>query len=558
MEKGVYVMEDKKQKIIDILFSNKNNIFFYWDCSNNKWEIFGDDILKIISDDVNPLEALLENGIIMPEDRNIFQIFMTHIEKGIQEGIEEDNLELQCHIKTRTKEYQWYKINCQFRKGRQNQIKEIACIMESMSAIEIMQKEQLLNLTMDRNPQVFANAIREQFLKYPDEKFAFIQFDVEKFKMINELYGDEFGTEVLQNICTTLKTLCNEEQLFARLSADLFMVVTRYTEEDELLNFIRFLERNLNHYKEAHYELAFGVYLVKDKTMETRHMGDSASLARKSIKGNALQNIAFFEENLKSTLYSRKFIEDNMKTALESGEFVMYLQPKYSISDKKTIGAEALVRWIHPEMGLITPMNFIPVLEENGFITKLDEYMWEQACRTIRNWMDRNITPIPISVNVSRVHLKKKQLISNLKRLLEKYHIPKELLELEITETVQNVNIDDTICSLKEEGFTLLMDDFGSGASSLNTLKNTPFDVIKIDREFLNDFIESERGQKIIAHTVQMTKDIGLDLIAEGVETKEQEMFLQNCGCNIAQGYYYSKPVPIEEFNKLVYNEEFN
>lgn len=555
MEKGVYVMEDKKQKIIDILFSNKNNIFFYWDCSNNTWEIFGDDILKIISDDLNPLEALLENGIIMPEDRNIFQIFMTHIEKGIQEGIEEDNLELQCHIKTRTKEYQWYKINCQFRKDGQNQIKEIACIMESMSAIEIMQKEQLLNLTMDRNPQVFANAIREQFLKYPDEKFAFIQFDVEKFKMINELYGDEFGTEVLQNICTTLKTLCNEEQLFARLSADLFMVVTRYTEEDELLNFIRFLERNLNHYKEAHYELAFGVYLVKDKTMETRHMGDSASLARKSIKGNALQNIAFFEENLKSTLYSRKFIEDNMKTALESGEFVMYLQPKYSISDKKTIGAEALVRWIHPEMGLITPMNFIPVLEENGFITKLDEYMWEQACRTIRNWMDRNITPIPISVNVSRVHLKKKQLISNLKRLLEKYHIPKELLELEITETVQNVNIDDTICSLKEEGFTLLMDDFGSGASSLNTLKNTPFDVIKIDREFLNDFIESERGQKIIAHTVQMTKDIGLDLIAEGVETKEQEMFLQNCGCNIAQGYYYSKPVPIEEFNKLVYNE---
>lgn len=555
MEKGVYVMEDKKQKIIDILFSNKNNIFFYWDCSNNTWEIFGDDILKIISDDLNPLEALLENGIIMPEDRNIFQIFMTHIEKGIQEGIEEDNLELQCHIKTRTKEYQWYKINCQFRKDGQNQIKEIACIMESMSAIEIMQKEQLLNLTMDRNPQVFANAIREQFLKYPDEKFAFIQFDVEKFKMINELYGDEFGTEVLQNICTTLKTLCNEEQLFARLSADLFMVVTRYTEEDELLNFIRFLERNLNHYKEAHYELAFGVYLVKDKTMETRHMGDSASLARKSIKGNALQNIAFFEENLKSTLYSRKFIEDNMKTALESGEFVMYLQPKYSISDKKTIGAEALVRWIHPEMGLITPMNFIPVLEENGFITKLDEYMWEQACRTIRNWMDRNINPIPISVNVSRVHLKKKQLISNLKRLLEKYHVPKELLELEITETVQNVNIDDTICSLKEEGFTLLMDDFGSGASSLNTLKNTPFDVIKIDREFLNDFIESERGQKIIAHTVQMTKDIGLDLIAEGVETKEQEMFLQNCGCNIAQGYYYSKPVPIEEFNKLVYNK---
>ena len=138
-----------------------------------------------------------------------------------------------------------------------------------------------------------------------------------------------------------------------------------------------------------------------------------------------------------------------------------------------------------------------------------------------------------------------------MKNLLEKYRIPREFLELEITETVQNINIDRVIRSLKKEGYTLLMDDFGSGASSLNTLKNTPFDVIKIDREFLNDFIESERGQKIIAHTIHMTKDIGLDLIAEGVETKEQAAFLQDCGCDMAQGYYYAKPMPISNFDEL-------
>lgn len=547
-------MENYQQKIMDILFSNRKSVFFYWDCVNNFWKVFGDYIPRMDSEKNNPLKALMEEDLILPEDRSVFKLHMLQIEKGLQDGILEDNLEVQCHIKSR-EGYQWYKINCRFLKDGQNRIVEMAGSMEPMSAIEIMQKNQLQHLTMDRNPQVFAGAVREQFAKYPDGKFAFIQFDVEKFKMINELYGDEFGTEVLGNILSTLKVICHKEQLYARLSADLFMIVTKYDEEKDLIEFIHYLEENLNHYKDVNYQLAFGVYLVADKTIETRHMGDSASLARKSIKGNALQNIGFFKEDLKTTLYSRKFIEDNMKKALEEGQFVMYLQPKYSISENRIMGAEALVRWIHPEMGMIVPMNFIPVLEENGFVVKLDEYIWEQACCTIRKWIDEKREPVPISVNVSRVHLMKEQIFHTLKALLEKYRIPQKYLELEITETVQNINIDSAIRSLKKEGYTLLMDDFGSGASSLNTLKNTPFDVIKIDREFLNDFIESERGQKIIAHTIHMTKDIGLDLIAEGVETKEQAMFLQDCGCNMAQGYYYAKPMPLKEFDKLILSE---
>ncbi|MBD5544688.1 MAG: GGDEF domain-containing protein [Lachnospiraceae bacterium] len=544
-------MENNQQKMMNILFSNKKNMFFYWNCVKDFWQVFGDYISKMNSEKSNPLKALMEEELILPEDRNVFQAYLFQIEKGLEAGIPESSLEIQCHIKSR-EGYQWYSINCRFLKDEQNRIIEIAGFLEPMSAVEIMQKKQQVLLTMDRTPQVLAKAVREQFSKYPQEKFAFIQLDVERFKMINELYGDAFGTEVLGNILSTLKGICSKEQLYTRLSADLFLVVTRYKEEKELVEFIHYMEENLNHYKDVSYAIAFGVYLVSDKTMEIRHMADSAALARKSIKGNALQNIAFYSEDMKSVLYSRKFIEDNMKTALKEGQFVMYLQPKYSISENRIIGAEALVRWIHPEMGMIVPMNFIPVLEENGFIVKLDEYIWEQACATIRKWMDAKKVPVPISVNVSRVDLMSDKLLSILNELLEKYQIPKELLELEITETVQNINIGSAIRSLKEEGYTLLMDDFGSGASSLNTLKNTPFDVIKIDREFLNDFIESDRGQKIIAHTIHMTKDIGLDLIAEGVETKEQAMFLQDCGCNMAQGYYYAKPMALEEFNQLI------
>ena len=301
-------MENNQQKMMDILFSNRKSMFFYWNCVQASWQVFGDYIPKMNSKKANPLKALIEEELILPEDRNIFQIYLTRIEKGLQEGMPEDSLEIQCHVKSR-EGYQWYKINCRFRKDEQDRIMEAAGFLEPMSAIEIMQKNQLMRLNMDRNPQVFATAIREQFAKYPQDKFAFIQFDVEKFKMINELYGDEFGTEVLGNILNTLKGICNKEQLFARLSADLFLVVTRYEEEKELVEFIHYLEENLNHYKDVSYSFAFGVYLVTDKTMETRHMGDFASLARKSIKGNALQNIAFFQESLKSTLCSRKFVE---------------------------------------------------------------------------------------------------------------------------------------------------------------------------------------------------------------------------------------------------------
>lgn len=230
----------------------------------------------------------------------------------------------------------------------------------------------------------------------------------------------------------------------------------------------------------------------------------------------------------------------------------MYLQPKYSILHDKMVGAEALVRWIRPGKGIIPPAEFIPMFEKNGFVTKMDAFIWEEACRTVRSWMDKGIEPLPISVNVSRIHLKSGLFITTLNNLVEQYKIPKKCLEIEITETAEEEDAGVGIDTLKENGFTLLMDDFGSGYSSLNTLKDTQFDVIKIDREFLQDFIGSKRGQTIVKHTIQMTRSIGLDLVAEGVETKEQAEFLSACGCDTAQGFYYAKPMTVDEFNALL------
>lgn len=182
----------------------------------------------------------------------------------------------------------------------------------------------------------------------------------------------------------------------------------------------------------------------------------------------------------------------------------------------------------------------------------MDAFIWEEACKVIRSWIDAGMEPLPISVNVSRLHLKDNQFVEVLNHLIDKYQISKEYLEIELTETVDGAKISEGISLLKENGYTLLMDDFGSGYSSLNTLMDTQFDVIKIDRGFLQDFIGSERGQKIVEHTIQMTKSIGLDLVAEGVETKEQAQFLMGCGCDTAQGFYYAKPMTVEQFNELM------
>lgn len=188
-------------------------------------------------------------------------------------------------------------------------------------------------------------------------------------------------------------------------------------------------------------------------------------------------------------------------------------------------------------------------------MVKIDEYIWESACREIRKWLDKGITPVPISVNVSRVHLNNGDFLNYLNDLIKKYDIPKEYLELEITESTENINSNAMIQAAKEQGFRLLMDDFGSGYSSLNTLKNTPFDVLKIDKSFLSSSMESKRGQKIISHTIAMSQDIGLDLIAEGVETREQADFLSHCGCDIAQGFLYSRPIPVIEFDKMMFRK---
>lgn len=388
------------------------------------------------------------------------------------------------------------------------------------------------------------------------KEIGFIQFDICKFKIVNDLYGEKFGDEILDFITRQLKECCHDGQFFINLRSDVFMVVMEYEKEEDLMEFIHQLDAKISCFKNVKLHISYGVYTAEDKKMELRQMEDRAAMARKAAKNNILTNILFYKEQFKESLYNRKFIEENMQAAITERQFMMYLQPKYSIAKNEIIGAEALVRWRHPERGMIYPDQFIPIIEENGFIKKVDYYIWAEACRFIKKCQNAGITACPISVNVSRIHLRDNDCIRILTDMIKSNDIPKTLLELEITETAHDQQISRKALQLKEEGFTLLMDDFGSGYSSLNILLETPFDVIKLDKKFMENMMVSNKGKLILEQVVSMANKLDLGLLAEGVETKEQIDLLQKIGCDQVQGYYYAKPMPEDEFFALLEKQQ--
>lgn len=388
------------------------------------------------------------------------------------------------------------------------------------------------------------------------KEIAFIQFDIRKFKIINDLYGEKLGDEVLDFIRRNLKELCRPDQFYINLHSDVFMVVTEYESEEELISFIQEIDKKNDSFKNIKFQMTYGVYTVEDRKMELRQMSDRAAMTRKAAKNNFLSNILFYKEQFKEQLYNRKFIEENMQAAISEKQFMMYLQPKYSITQNKIIGAEALIRWRHPEHGMIYPNQFIPVIEENGFIKKVDYFIWQEACRFLKECQEVGITSCPISVNMSRIHLQDNECIEVLSDLIKESKIERSLLELEITETADDSQVSRKVLELKQEGFKLLMDDFGSGYSSLNILLETPFDVIKLDKRFMDNMMLSEKGKLILEQVVMMANKLDLGIIAEGVETKEQVDLLKNIGCDQVQGYYYAKPMPEKEFFELLWKQE--
>ena len=410
-------------------------------------------------------------------------------------------------------------------------------------------------LTGIYNKQAFYAKTKEMLLDNPDKNFDLLRINIERFKVLNDLFGESTGDKLLRYIGKFLKEINLPLCVSGRLYADNFVVCYEAGKGDSrrMINTLQMVADSFAINNRT--ILSFGLYRIDDKTLPVSVMWDRANMALWKAKGNFKNPYCEYDEKMRQQVLKEQKIINAMERAIQNKEFTLYLQPKYDIEKGTIIGAEALVRWISLENGFISPGDFIPVFENNGFVYEVDKFIWEESCRYLRKWLDEGREVHPISVNVSRIDLYTPKLVQHLVNLREKYQLPSQYLELEITESAYTEDPEQIITitrQLREAGFVILMDDFGTGYSSLNMLKDIQIDVLKLDMGFLKSSDYSAKGGNILTAILKMAESLKMQTIAEGVETKEQVEFLKSIGCRYVQGFYYSKPLPVGEFEKLI------
>jgi len=415
------------------------------------------------------------------------------------------------------------------------------------------------HLTGIPNRKSFAIETQALLHSNPDIDFVFIQFDIDNFRIINQLFGNKAGNALLQSVANFLKEYVRDGT-YARLEADHFAICVPETniKLEELLDGIAKCVGTIG--VKLQLRASFGIYRIEDKTIPVEQMYDMATMAARAVKGNYCEYFAYYDDKMRESILQEQEIIGEMENALKNKQFEVFLQPQYNYTTGKIVGAEALVRWNHPEKGYIIPVDFIPIFEKNGFIVQLDQYVWEFVCRLLCKWgrEDSPLRRMPISVNISRIDFYRMDLCGTFIELAKKYKFNPRQLRLEVTESAYIGNPEhmiNTINKLQSYGFIIEMDDFGSGYSSLNILKSVPVNVLKLDMKFLSGDGDYEKGSRILRSVVLMSELINLPIIAEGVETREQADYLNSIGCEIMQGYYYSNPLPIEDFERLIRGE---
>ena len=419
------------------------------------------------------------------------------------------------------------------------------------NTIEILKRDPVTNLLTEKIFYERAQVMLEENL---GQAFDIIAVDIERFKIINDAFGTAAGNQLLSDLSVCLLDIrVDEKSLFARIRADLFAVLVPREE-----GVYGRLEHSLNCFLKNYplpmrLTVKIGVYQIEERDIPVERMCDRAFIAAGSIKGMYAEKIVFYNNAMREKMLFEQKILDTMVEALEQGQFQIHLQPKVRVNTEEVVGAEALVRWEHPELGLLSPADFLPVFERNGFIYSLDLYVWHKVCSAMQRWRQMGGADIPVAVNVSRMDIYHGDLPSLFTELVKDYGLEPKNLHLEITESAY---ISDSrqlllvVEQLRKTGFVVEMDDFGSGYSSLNMLSELPVDVLKLDLKFLRTGTDAGRRHRIMQAVIDLAHTLHLLVIAEGVETKEESLLLEEMGCQYAQGYYYGRPVPENEFEK--------
>lgn len=402
---------------------------------------------------------------------------------------------------------------------------------------------------------------KEYFFEKVDHRLKFDRFthyyllvtDIVNFKLINDLHGKAFGDTILMRIAESIRTHAAPDDIYGRLYNDHFVmfVPKRHFDEEAYVESFRSKMEYLNAFS---YTLIghIGVYEVDDLSLPVSVMCDRAFLALKSIKSDYKNTVAYYDNQLRLEVLKMQMLMNELPLALKYGQVVMYLQPQVK-KNGELIGAEALVRWHHPTRGVIPPTEFIEIIEKINIISDVDRYVWECACKKLAEWKKNGREDLTISVNISARDFFTMDLYEIFTSLVKKYDISPKNLNLEITETAIIYDLENQmklLNRLQKAGFVVEMDDFGSGYSSLNMLKDISVDVLKIDMGFLQKSKDDEKSRKILEKIIMLAKELGMEVVTEGIETDEQIGFLANAGCDFFQGFYFSRPIPVEDFEE--------
>lgn len=396
-----------------------------------------------------------------------------------------------------------------------------------------------------------------KILEQQSGRYAYVSCDVADVKYVSEMYGYAYGNVALKHIAGVLSRSLKQDELVSRTTGDHFCMLLKYTD-------VKSLEKRIYTMTEqasiipidevgGTHKAVFncGVYLIQGGE-DINMIRARANAARKKNGSSFKTQITFYSSDDLVKELETKELEADIVRAVKDRELEVYLQPKYDINSEKMIGAEALIRWNHPEKGMLSPAKFIPACEKNGFVCTLDFYVLEEVCRKLRDWKEEGRCLVKVSVNFSRRHLAEPDFVNRLIEAVRYYDLSPSDLEIELTESVaydEMGTLLKVMHQIKEAGFGLSMDDFGSGYSSLSLLREMPVDVLKLDKGFLDGCHgKADRDKRIISHIISMAKDLEIIVLAEGVETEQQKEFLKESRCDMIQGYYYAKPMPAEHF----------
>ena len=392
-----------------------------------------------------------------------------------------------------------------------------------------------------------------------ENRYAIIHLKLRKYRSYCTCFGVKEGEVLIEKCYASLKKQLKHGELLVHRENAEFDLLLKGVDKSTAVTRIEAMEAALNAVS-PNIKLYYGVgiYLTQKGDRDIEQLCNNAMLACDMLGEESENKIAFFDVELNNQRIWERKVEDDLDRALTNKEFQVYLQAKIQTKKETLAGAEALVRWIHPEDGFIPPNKFIPILEKNGFITKLDDYMLEEVAALQAKWIAQGRKIVPISVNVSRAHFTRSDLAEHIAAIVDKYHVPHDVIELELTESAffdDKKLLLDTVKKLRDSGFCVSMDDFGAGYSSLNSLKEMHIDVLKIDADFFRGVDEQERGQLIVSEVIDLAKKLDMKIVAEGIESREQVDFLTEQECDLIQGYFFAKPMPAEEFAQK-YREE--